>query len=250
LPASQRAAPLLAGLDHVPVAVNDLDAAAARYRALGFALKPGQPHANGIRNWHAKFPDGTEIELITAPEARDALTTTYRRHLAEGDGPAFLALHAPGASPAGRVPDLPPYIFFGRLNHSPTDRPEHFAHANTATSLGAVWLAADDFSAERRLLAAAGIRSTRAEVRVPERITAEVARFPAGELWLLPAAHQLVRGRRIVGLTVRVRSLDAVRQQLLAIQGVTTVGGGASDDRVFVPPDVALGYWLEFRREP
>ena len=47
------------------------------------------PHDNGIRNQHAKFPDGTELELITATEARDVLTTTYVRYLASGDGPAF-----------------------------------------------------------------------------------------------------------------------------------------------------------------
>src|SRR5262245_2486202 len=87
--------PAVVGLDHVPIAVANLEAAAARYRGLGFTLKPGRPHDNGIRNQHAKFADGTELELISAPEARDALTTTYRRHLEHGDGPAFLALYAP-----------------------------------------------------------------------------------------------------------------------------------------------------------
>ena len=68
------AGPLLAaatafGLDHVPIAVNDLEAAAAAYRRLGFVLKPGRPHANGIRNVHAKFADGTELErLSTSPD--------------------------------------------------------------------------------------------------------------------------------------------------------------------------------------
>jgi hypothetical protein len=66
------------GLDHIPIAVADLERAAERYRALGFALKPGRPHENGIRNEHAKFTDGTELELITAPAARDELTSTYR----------------------------------------------------------------------------------------------------------------------------------------------------------------------------
>src|SRR5512145_2598094 len=89
----------ITGLDHIPVAVADLDRAAARYRELGFALKPGRPHANGIRNQHVKFPDGTEIELITAPEARDPLTTSYREHLGRGDGPAFLAFFAPDLDP-------------------------------------------------------------------------------------------------------------------------------------------------------
>ncbi len=57
------------GLDHIPIAVNDLARAAERYRALGFSLKPGRPHDNGITNQHVKFPDGSELELITAPEA-------------------------------------------------------------------------------------------------------------------------------------------------------------------------------------
>lgn len=133
------------GLDHVIVAVNDLEPAAQRYRDLGFALKPGRPHDNGIRNEHVKFPDGTEIELLTAPEARDDLTAQYRRHLAGGDGPAFFALFEPerglvsrrldaaGLSyeRKGSMVDFPAehplgYIFFGRRNQSPTDRPEHF----------------------------------------------------------------------------------------------------------------------------
>ena len=57
------------GMDHIPVVVADLDKAEADFRAMGFSIKPGRPHSNGIRNAHVKFPDGTEIELITAPAA-------------------------------------------------------------------------------------------------------------------------------------------------------------------------------------
>jgi hypothetical protein len=42
-----------------------------------------------------KFPNGTEIELITAPAALDALTTEYFNWLQAGDGPAFLGIYAP-----------------------------------------------------------------------------------------------------------------------------------------------------------
>ena len=66
--------PLLLGLDHTPLAVADLDEAAERYRKLGFTLKPGRTHENGIQNRHVKFPDGTEIELISTSKARDTLT--------------------------------------------------------------------------------------------------------------------------------------------------------------------------------
>jgi hypothetical protein len=51
----------LFGIDHIPLVVKYLDDAAEAYRRLGFAIKPGRPHADGIRNAHAKFPDGAGI---------------------------------------------------------------------------------------------------------------------------------------------------------------------------------------------
>jgi glyoxalase-like protein len=230
------------GLDHIPIAVNDLDRASSDYRALGFALKPGRPHDNGITNQHVKFPDGTELELITAPAARDPLTATYRRHLAAGDGPAFLALFAPGVDAAslGLNADPLQYIFMSGRNQSPTDRPEHFAHPNTAESLIGVWLAGDDLSGERRLLEKIGARIKADEVRVPEPIRAQVAHLAEGDVVLLPASRQLVPGRRIVGATMRVRDLATARRVLGG-------RGRAIGSSIFLPPELTHGLWLELR---
>jgi catechol 2,3-dioxygenase-like lactoylglutathione lyase family enzyme len=241
-------APAVIGLDHVPIAVRDLEAAAETYRALGFSLKPGQPHRNGIRNQHVKFPDGTELELITAPEARDALTTKYRRHLEHGDGPAFLALFTPDAAraPQGLHASLH-YLFFGARNASPTDRPEHFAHANTATSLISVWLAGENLEQERMLFTRLGATISRREVDVPGRIQADVAQFREGDVLLLPASHQRVKGRPIVGATVRVRRLEAVRDVLQARKIQTSAAPASPSKSIFVAPEHAHGLWLEFR---
>jgi catechol 2,3-dioxygenase-like lactoylglutathione lyase family enzyme len=240
-------APLSLGIDHVNVAVADLEAAGTRYRALGFALKPGRPHENGIRNLHAKFPDGTEIELITAPSGVDALTRKYRALLAEGEAPAFLAFftRAPGLEKtlsADRV-RVPGYVFFGARNASPTDRPEHFAHANTAYALTRVWIAGDDLSAERRLLGALGATFRRGAVELPDRVDAEIAEFAQGSVVLLPGRFQIVRGRPIAGLTVAVRDLDAAAK----FAGTAARRTAAS---VFVDPRDAIGYRLELRRMP
>ena len=89
------APPLILGLDHIPLAVRDLDQAGRDFARLGFTIKPGRPHDNGIRNLHVKFADRTEIELITAAEPRDALSGEYVDHLRAGDGPAFVAFYAP-----------------------------------------------------------------------------------------------------------------------------------------------------------
>jgi hypothetical protein len=234
-------APTIRGLDHIPIAVLDLDAGAARFRALGFVLKPGRPHANGIRNVHAKFPDGTELELITAPEAVDDLTRKYRAHLSQGDGPAFLAFYTPDGPPVG---PRPPYVFFGQRNASPTDRPEHFAHPNGAESFVAVWLAGADLSAERTLLRSSGATFSTRRVFVPEPVVAEIARLEEGEVVLLPSSHQIVGGRRIVGSTLGVRSLEAVRAAAGTVQLRRQAGAPAS---LFAPPDAANGLWLEFR---
>jgi catechol 2,3-dioxygenase-like lactoylglutathione lyase family enzyme len=242
---------IIDGLDHINIAVANLEAAAARYRDLGFSLKAGTRHTNGIRNRHAKFPDGTEIELITAPEARDALTTTYRHHMEQGDAPAFLALFAQRSdslAAALKEPQLS-YVFFGRRNHSPTDRPEHFAHVNTADSLISVWLAGADLSAERKLLQSAGATIVEQEVHVPEPSQATLARLPGGDVLLLEATPQLFLGRKIIGATVRVRSVETARRTLSQKLGRTfpTVRGhhGLS---VFIPPQIAHGLWLEFRQ--
>jgi catechol 2,3-dioxygenase-like lactoylglutathione lyase family enzyme len=164
------------GVSHVNIAVADLERASADYARLGFALKEGRPHPDGIRNRHVKFRDGTEIELITAPEATDALTTHYRQLIQAGDGPAFLSLDVeppalavervkqaglPASTNGGNV-DFPfesplGYVFFAGLNQSPTDRPEHFAHANGATSLVGVTLAGENLDPERTLFRAFGL---------------------------------------------------------------------------------------------
>lgn len=266
-PEERETAPVVTGLDHVPVAVADLGAAAERYRRLGFTLKPGRPHDNGIENRHVKFADGTEIELITAPEARDSLTAEYVQHLAGGDGPAFLALYAPdldrlarrldaASKPHSRsratlsFPDADPlgYVFFGPRNASPTDLPGHFEHANGADSLIAVWLAGDDLSAERELLAMVGATFSEAEVRVPDVARAAVARLEEGEVILLPGSRQLVPGRRIVGVTLRTKSLSAARDALtasgLAVPPPVATADGSS---IFLAPALTHGIWLEFR---
>jgi methionine-S-sulfoxide reductase len=240
--------PAVLGLDHIPIAVNDLERAAERYRVLGFALKPGRPHDNGITNQHVKFPDGTELELITAPEPRDALTRSYRRHLAAGDGPAFLAFYAPVPDRVpGRLADPLQYIFFGGRNASPTDRPEHFAHANTADSFIEVWLAGDDLSAERKLLETLGATFGRRTVHVPDAVDAEVARLSEGQVVFLPGSHQTVRGRRIVGATLRVKKLAAARGvvEKAKLNGIRE--GGLSRSSLFLPPDITHGLWIELR---
>lgn len=62
--------------------------------------------------------------------------------------------------------------FFGGRNKSPTDRPEHFDHRNSAYSLTRAWLAADDVAAELKLFQAVGGSVSEEQVQVPEPLRA------------------------------------------------------------------------------
>ena len=255
------------GLDHIPVAVRDLEAASATYRALGFALKPGRPHANGIRNAHVKFPDGAGIELLTVPSAADPLSAKYVDMIRAGEGPAFLSFHARdtgalhGALRAGGYPfrdaggltDLRSpefgFLFWIQDNRSPTDRPEHFAHPNGATALGAVWIATADGDALARLLVALGGRQERREVLAPDSVEATVITLAEGDVIILPARHQLLPGRPIIGASFRVTDLTTVRRALAAGRLSPRTGAGPAE-RLVVEPSKAHGLWLEFVGPP
>ena len=189
------------GLDHIPIVVRDLDRAAADFIALGFVLKPGRSHANGLRNVHAKFPDGTELELISPTTPVDDLSHRYVDWLKHGDGPISLGLFAPIATPPGMDG-----VFFDKRQHSPTDQPEHFAHPNGAKTLSAVWLAGSP--AERELVELSDRWPIDQLVCAPFGKVARVLGLPEGEIVLLPRSS----GRPIVGATVAVASLAPVRR--------------------------------------
>lgn len=244
----------LVGIDHVPTVVANLEEAVVSYQSLGFSIKPGRFHQNGLRNSHVKFPDGSGIELISPPaQPVDDLTETYAALLKRGEGPAYLSLHArdtdalttalaeaniPFKDESGLI-TLPDhdlhFIFFVQDNRSPTDRPEHFAHPNTAAAMTEVWLALDPpaRASLRTLLLALGAIESTETVRVPAAVRAEVFSVQNGRVVVVSDEYRLQNGREIIGVTFRVRTVQAVRQ----IPGVT----GTS-----VPPTVAHGLWLRF----
>jgi hypothetical protein len=257
---------MVEGVDHIPLAVNNLDQAVADFQRLGFVLKPGRPHTDGIRNAHVKFRDGTEIELITASSPTDALARGYVDWLKGGDGPAFWGLFNPDLvgltarlSHLGLAPtndgDLvsfpqtafPHRLFFADRLWSPTDRPEHFAHPNTAYHLEGVWLAGAE--AERRLVLTLGAVREALPACSPFSSNAEALLLPEGdEVMFMPAEDDRAPGRSIVGATILVRNIDTVARVLDEghVSYLKTTGCGHSS--LWVRPKDAHNMWLEFRR--
>lgn len=262
--ASTCAADATVELDHVPVAVPDLERAGRLFRSLGFALKPGRHHDNGLRNLHAKFRDGREIELITADRAGDDLAARYRGWLTEGPGPVFLALHAgPAASVAARleaesrgmrvsgalVSFVPghrwEHLFFWQLSASPTDRPEHFEHTNGAETLEAVWIVGDA-AAERELVEAFGARECPEPTHLVDGREATSVALRDSGLLVLPG-EPVHPGRPLVGMTVRVADLRAAGSLVRSAGLEGTTGTVADRSSLLLDLREELGMWLELR---
>ncbi|HYH83440.1 MAG TPA: VOC family protein [Longimicrobium sp.] len=255
----------LVAVDHVPVAVRDLDAAVADFRALGFSFKPGRPHRNSIVNQHMKFRDGTELELITATEPRDTLARDYVDFLRGGEGGAFMSLEGAmdsvaaalgGSAPGLRLQDgayakiagFPVgnplrYLFVIRLDSRPVDLPEQVTHANTAARLHAVWLRRAAPSVERRMLARLGGRVCPSAIALPIGRAGEV-RLRGGSVYLVADGNASSR-RAVAGVTVEVADLAATRRAIRLPAGEVVAGRDARGAWLRVPPRRAHGIWLE-----
>lgn len=82
------------GIDHIVIAVNDLDQAVADYTAAGFTVTPGGQHANGeTHNALIAFSDGTYFEIIAWMNPDQANDNTWLRRLKAGEGFVDYALH-------------------------------------------------------------------------------------------------------------------------------------------------------------
>jgi catechol 2,3-dioxygenase-like lactoylglutathione lyase family enzyme len=90
----------LTGIDHLLIAVRDLNRAAAAYRRLGFTLSPRAVHSPhmGTAN-HTIMLEHDDFELLTvlAPTPANA---KWRQALADGEGLAGFAAATPSASAA------------------------------------------------------------------------------------------------------------------------------------------------------
>ena len=71
------------GIDHLIIAVNDLDQATNDYRQLGFTVVPGGQHPVGSHNALVAFEDGSYLELVAF--YREALDHRWWEPLKKGE---------------------------------------------------------------------------------------------------------------------------------------------------------------------
>lgn len=220
-------------LDHAIVVVRSLDAAEARFRSMGFRIKPGRLHADNLSNRHVKFRDHTGIELMTlAGPPADPMARDYAALLETGEKGVYAALWSDdlGAVESGarRVgiparlthdapwdflsfPGVPDgaAVFVGAGGSPPNDPESVLDHENGAVGLAAAWIEAGPKL--EALLRDLGGRPCE-PVTLPDGRTG--ARWPlrSGSLVLVRPEH--ADRPRLLGVEVR-RAPAAARPTLL-----------------------------------
>jgi Glyoxalase-like domain len=244
-------------LDHVPIAVRDLPAAVAQFRSLGFTIKPGRPHQNGIENASIKFADGSYVELITAHDGSDPLARRYEEFLKTGEGASYVFLRdSQGAfadrvrRAGGRREESGPFVFTElpaswRTLHlqlieylAPAqDSPETYQHANGARRVVAVWMFIEpgDDSIARELGAdLAGMH----EFAFDDRASRSIEFADHTRLMLTPRRSQDVPRVFSPAVMIEVESLTRLKQ-IYRLERALARGSA-----LWLPPSEMHGVWL------
>jgi hypothetical protein len=155
-------------IDHVITVVADLDSAILAYKELGFTVKSGRMHENGLLNAHIKFKNNTSVELMSVMgEPTDALAREYAALLKHGEGGVFIALTGIKTTEmANRLSELDiqykilpgnnwdyitfpknpglAHIFFIDYHIDTKDIEQMVTHENSVLGIEAVWIEGDE----------------------------------------------------------------------------------------------------------
>ena len=250
-------------LDHVPVAVGDLEALSRRLTdEFGFRVQDARRDPNGLETAEIGFGDGTRLELRTVsgsgdPDASgDSEVRRYADLIADGGGGAYVALA--GADGAGLdelltvARDIEPGLAAagsgaGRRAAFPPDHPLHAVffvdpepgaqeppsisgapeHPNGAQGLQAVWVMVEDPERLTRFLLAFGARDC-GPSRHPEHLYGRAVGVRGGTVYVVDA---------------RLWMADPGSAPVVSL----TVGGGPESAADNIVLGNAGGLWIELR---
>lgn len=272
-----------ATLNHVVIAVHDLDAAAKVYSALGFVVIPGGRHPGGTQNSNVWLSAGAYLELITPYDVNLPGGKGMAARLEKGEGAlsaglqiasaeiaardltaAGLKVHGPTAgtilkngethAPPGwwtvgfedKVAARPVFLIQYILDPSTVPRP---THPNSASALAALLVAVSDMEKAAAAYRNIGQVSDH-EIPMPEfgAVAKQVA-LKGGRILLLRAADPAGTTGRLLKehgegiLGVRIGVTDL--DQVRSLIGNKNVS--MNERLVLVSPENTAGVWLQFQ---
>jgi catechol 2,3-dioxygenase-like lactoylglutathione lyase family enzyme len=273
-----------AKLDHVMIAVRDLDAAKLVYSGLGFSVLDGGRHPGGTQNDVVAFNGGGYLELITPYDASlpDGKSMTERLKKGEGALEAGLEvasaeqtardLSAAGLKIKGPTPgtiklpndkDPPPTRWWNLeftealpwrpvflIQYGPGGKPPVISPGpNSATSMSALLVAVND--PEKAVASYGNIGKARdGEISLPEfgAMAKEIVLYRGSILLLRATNPEGLTARR---LKERGEGIIGLRIAISDLEQARKQLGNKNVSRIqqsaLVSPENASGVWLEFQ---
>lgn len=252
-------------IDHVNLAVGQLEEAGDLFRKLGFTIKSGRLHGNTLNNLHIKFRDGRELELITASEPADELAEEYLELIYRGDGGAFCALRSENLAMITkflgkgdyrhiisksrllnsitfpRNSDLRP-VWFVDYNMTITDEDSVLSHENGAEGLEAVWISSTIEDSVLTLFKDLGYNHR--ESVNPFGISVELKLNSSSVYFVSPLKTNVARA--VSGVTIIVPDIGQVTSILTRSGIAFETGNDIRGRNVVLNPDICFGIWVEF----
>jgi len=262
--------PPISRLDHIVIAVKNLDAAAATYRKLGFTLTPrGLHEGKGTGNYCIMFPN-TYIELLGIVDETGAKGRLAERVNARGEGAiaiaygaddadqTYTALKAAGIEaeppndlsrpldlddkrdmvrfrnimlPKLALPETMQFVCTHLTPELTRARHEWQLHPSGTTGIAEVVIAVDDITTTKRELAGPALTNSTITLLTP----ADAERRFGKSLQGAPK-------HGVVALTIRVNEPDAAAAML----SMAKVPHQETRDTVTVPASAAHGVVIEF----
>ena len=217
-------------IDHISIAVQELEGTILDFQQLGFTIKPGRLHKNSINNAHIKFADGSALELITASEPKDKLAAHYLHFLKNGDGAAYLALSMKNPALLAKIlTDLNPilvkgsyyqwltfpeesplsYIFFIKYTSPLNEEKAYFSHENSVSAIQSIMLTKPDFQAEKSLFRNMGFRISQSEANQNHQIV----NLGDHDI-IMNEVPDAKNDRAIIGVTLQLEEMDSLTKIL------------------------------------
>ncbi len=264
---SQTGISRLLDLDHLVIAVKNLEQSKNLFESrLGFTLKPGRLHPNGIKNEFVKFRNGSYIELLTVETPEDKISIHYSELLKSREGGAFAVLKSDSLakvtsffnkSPiSAELQESEPFyksitlktggalknFFLIEYLAPQKENPSFTNHLNGVSELFALWINTPDL--EKTLREFSDLKfEIGGKIKIPvfakEGITVDLNK---GKIYLFENAAE----GSIIGMTLICKNIKQV-SEILRSNGLKFNENLSQNEKsILLLPNQVYGLWIEF----
>ncbi len=250
-----------AHFDHIIIGSNNLDDSKNIFEEkLGFTIKDGQKHKNGISNFFIEFSDESEIEIISVKNPSDHLASQYEKFL-EDDKYGFqfvlrtnelldLKEHLTTlkfgysnysknniyATLSKNMIDLELPIFF--IQYNSENKNTHINHLNKSLGIKSVWFSTRNIKKTARELVDFGFDAV-GNYELPA-FKGKVVQFKNNNFEIILIESEKYE---LTGMTIWVEDVEALNERIRK-NNIEIIK--QFKEKIFINPAQTKSIWIEF----